>query len=73
MHMDNHCRQHISKEVYIVTVCEVVAARVCYKGHECACMCVIVCVWLIYLQFFGYVQSMQPSWATRFTRWDGVH
>ena len=45
-------RQHIGKEVYTVTVREVV--------HECACMCVIVCVWLIYLLFFVYVQTMQP-------------
>ena len=33
MHMDNHCRQHIGYEIYTVTVCEVVAARVCYKGR----------------------------------------
>ena len=61
MHMDNLYRQHIGKEVYIVTVGEFVTARVCL--HVCDCVC--VCARALAHQSTIYVsmESMQPSWA----------
>ena len=40
MYMDNHCRQHIGKDVYTVTACEVVATLTQYSAVECKnCSC----------------------------------
>ena len=57
MHMVNHCRQHIGKVVYTVTVCEVVTACICMYVCMYVRMYVHVCVVLL----SRCVQQLKPK------------